>query len=92
MDADTYVAQALQTFDLYSYEMWIDDVIAVRGERLALCVRSLRLKEWDAVRSLAIVQFDEQVDLLERWVRFELDQLEEAIDELAQMYSAIEEA
>ena len=91
MGPDAYVAHVFEVFDVYTFEMWIDEVLEVRGERLTLLKRSLAQNDWDAVESLVIVQYDENIDLVQRWVRFDLEQLDEARAVLDQMYALIEE-
>lgn len=86
---DDYVANALTLFEMYSFEMWFDEAVAVRGDRLALMVRGVAQDDWDPVRSLVIVQYDERIELVERWVRFDAKQLDEALAVLDQMYTAI---
>lgn len=90
MGPDEYVANALTLFELYDFEMWFDEVVAVRGQRLALMVRYLTQDDWEPVRSLAIVQFDAEIDLVERWVRFDAEQLDDALAVLDQMGTAID--
>jgi len=89
MGPDDYVASAMALFDSYSFEMWFEEVVAVRGERLALLVRCLTQNEWEPIRSLVIVQYDAAVQLVERWVRFDPEQIEEALAVLDDMENSI---
>lgn len=95
MGPDAYIDAALQLFETRTWDMWIEEVIAVRGDRLALMVRAARQNDWDPVRKLVILQYDEEVDRLERYIGFEEEQLDEghvaqALELLDQMHTEIE--
>jgi hypothetical protein len=88
--ADDYVEQILALHDIRTFRVWIDDVVAVRGQRLALCVRGQTQADTWTTQRLAVVQFDEGVERVERLVNFDLEQRDLALAELDRLHAEIE--
>jgi hypothetical protein len=83
-DADGWIDQLLALHDLGSGSprVWLDEVVAVRGERLVLYWVCLEYRDSWTTRMLAISQFDTRADLLERFITFDPEDLDAAVDEL----------
>lgn len=90
MGPDEYVSQALGVFEVYDYNMWVDSIVAVRGERLVLFIRSIAQDDWEPVQSFAIAQYDADINLVERWIRFDIEQREEALTALDELHRSLE--
>lgn len=90
IDADGFVEQMLDLHDIRTFKLWIEEVVAVRGERLALCVRGQTQDETWTTQRLVVVQFDEDVQRVERWVNFDLEQRDLALVELEHLAEEVE--
>jgi hypothetical protein len=91
-DADGWIEQVLTLHDLGSGSPMIsvDEVVAVRGERLVLYWIGLVYSDSLTNRLLAISQFDVQVDLVERFITFDPEDPEAAVDELDRLSASLE--
>jgi hypothetical protein len=83
-DADGWIEQVLTLHDLGSGspQIQMEEVVAVRGERLALYRIGLDYPDGQDNHQLAITQFDAEVDLVERFITFDPDDVDAALDEL----------
>lgn len=91
-DADGWIAQVLALHDLGSGSprIWVDEVVAVRGERLVLYRVCIEYPDALAHRMLAISQFDARIDLVERFVTFDPDDVDAAIHELDRLMAGLD--
>jgi hypothetical protein len=91
-DADGWIEQVLTLHDLGSGSPMIsvDEVVAVRGERLVLYWIGLVYSDSLTNRLLAISQFDVQVELVERFITFDPEDPEAAVDELDRLSASLE--
>jgi hypothetical protein len=86
VDQDGWIEQLLSLFELGTgrLSMSLDEVVAVRGDRLALYWIALMRDGGEAHRILGIAQYDHDVQLVERFVSFDdLDLALVVLDEMA---------
>jgi hypothetical protein len=88
--AKEFVDVALGWFELGSVPVfrWVA-VVAVRGDRLALARWSVGFGDDIPTEMLGLQQYDENVDLVERLVVFDTDNVEAAIAELDRLHGVI---
>ena len=65
--------------------MYSMQILAVRGDRLVLVRQSMGYRNGPSSEVLNVSQFDENVDKLEREVRFDSDDLDAALTALDEM-------
>ena len=86
---DEYVEQLLALHEVRTFSLWVEEVVAVRGERLALCRRGQTQNDRWTTHRLAVVQFDERVERVERLLNFDLEQRSLALAELDRLHGQI---
>jgi hypothetical protein len=83
---DGWIEQLQALFDLGvgGVSFAVDEVVEVRGDRLALYWTSVAWEHGESDRRLAVIQYDADVRLVEKYVTFdELDAALAALDEAA---------
>ena len=91
------VGAYLKSFNVW-YEMGdgkpkisVEQVIAVRGERLVLVRNRVGYMSGEATEFLYVFQFDQQLGQVERQVAFDVDDVGAAIAELNEMHAELEQ-
>lgn len=91
-DADEYLAQVLAWFETGDGQprFSVDEIVAVRGERLAVGRMSVGYSGGLRRETIAVVRFDPMGERTERYVTFEADDLDGALVELDRMHAEME--
>ena len=94
VDGDGWIEQLLTFFDLGfgSPTFRLSEVVAVRGERLALYWIEITFGDGIVDRRLGIAQYDASVELVERYVSFDDQDVDQAIVALDEMSARLAEA
>ena len=91
VDGDGWVEQLLAFFDLGVGRptFRLSEVVAVRGERLALYWIEITFDDGFVDRRLGIAQYDVRIELVERYVSFDDQDVDAAIAALDEMSAGL---
>jgi len=91
VDGDGWIEQLLALFDLGVGRptFRLSEVVAVRGERLALYWIEITFDDGAEDRRLGIAQYDPSIELVERFVSFDDQDVDEAIAALDEMSAGL---